>query len=170
MHRLSDFVIKYLEDFEREVWEYYKRRWRRERRHPRTFFMELVFPHLKIKGLFMKVTVQKNQYALTDPANPASPLILKGKIAPTGAQGETEGVDKATITYASSNQAAATIAADPNDPDSFIVTWVGDGETTLSATAKTLDDVNTLSDSIDLTNIEPEATNLNMSLDGISAS
>lgn len=164
MQELSQYILKYLKDFEKEILDHFKKKHRRGDRM-KHIIIELVFPHLTINGIFMNVKLSKAQYQPSDPTNPQSPLVVTGKIAPTGAQSETEGVDNATIAWSSSNQNAATVAANATDPTKCVITWVGDGETTIGVTAKTVDDSATLSDSIDLTNVEPEATNLNLSLD-----
>lgn len=144
-----------------------------KRKKKKATLIQWVFPHLKIKGVFMATIIKKKQFNKVFDTDGVTllALIVNGHIVPKDDANDVEKVQNGTIVYTSSNLGVATVTADPNDPTKFKLTWVGAGDVQITSNANAdLDPngpVDTVSGSLDLTLLEDEATTLSMLLDDV---
>jgi hypothetical protein len=119
----------------------------------------LYFNSITIKSSKMKFTIQKSKFP------------VKGSITPTADNGQLEGVE--TVNYSSDNTGAVTVGPDPAEPDNtrkFQLDFggtLGKANVGASADADLTAGVKTLTDNLEITVIEDEATKLNMNLEGL---
>lgn len=141
---------------------------RRRRDRPRILLSFSLFPHIKIKGVFVMATLRKSQFK----DDGGGRLVVHGHIIPETDDNQVESVENGSQKFVSSNETAATVEGDPSDDsgNKFLIVWVGPGNVQIQGTAdanlKTGDDnVATVSGTLDLVLEEDQATKLELALD-----
>jgi hypothetical protein len=109
-------------------------------------------------------TIKKNKFV----DDGTGRLVIYAHIEPKTADQQLSKVEDATQKYASSNEAVATVEADPADASKFLIVWVGAGTTQITATADAdLDtgEIKEISGASDLKLEEDEADTLDIVID-----
>lgn len=129
------------------------------------FIHKIFKTHRQKDKILFKFVFNHSLLTITSMELKKSQFPVSGHIAPSTDSGQIEDVD--SIDYVSSNENVVTVTKDTTDPKKFTLDFVGDGTSTITATADADlgEGVVTLTDSLEVTAIEDQATKLNMALD-----